>query len=150
VYIVIKLSVKSDDIFEVDANIFIVLSILVLSVLLLNELVVNVELIVKKFVDIDVELYKLDVLKKTTFILLPLNVVALRVLISLFLEINVLVVSVELMVKKFIDIDDIFNVDAFNSNTPILLAIIVLVLSVLTLVVSEFSVLTIRVELTVR
>jgi hypothetical protein len=73
----------------VDANIFIVLSILVLSVLLLNELVVNVELIVKKFVDIDVELYKLDVLKKTTFILLPLNVVALRVLISLFLEINV-------------------------------------------------------------
>jgi len=134
----------------VDANIFIVLSILVLSVLLLNELVVNVELIVKKFVDIDVELYKLDVLKKTTFILLPLNVVALRVLISLFLEINVLVVSVELMVKKFIDIDDIFNVDAFNSNTLILLAIIVLVLSVLTLVVSEFSVLTIRVELTVR
>jgi len=134
----------------VDANIFIVLSILVLSVLLLNELVVNVELIVKKFVDIDVELYKLDVLKKTTFILLPLNVMALRVLISLFLEINVLVVSVELMVKKFIDIDDIFNVDAFNSNTLILLAIIVLVLSVLTLVVSEFSVLTIRVELTVR
>jgi len=69
--------------------------------------------------------------------------------IILFLEISVLVLSVELIDKKFIYIDDIFKVAAFNNNTLILLAFIILVLSVVTFVFSELRVLTLSVELTV-